>query len=291
VSRREEGAVRKSRWVTALASITVMAAACGGTAESPGAAIEGRAPNVADLWGVWIQVEDPGALGVVVGFAAPGKFSMYDGGEPVEEPRLRGAYSQRGDAIRFTSQGSVGCADGDAWTWRAGISRSGLLHVELAGAPACGLESGIRWTLIRVSPVSAAAQAIQVPTGADGPAPTVDDLGGIWLSLEGGGSSSLLLWLGSDGSFVLDNHGKLFTDPFERGEYELDGRELTFRSGGSDCGDWGWRASVPQDGVLAAVQTLEGVSQCYVPEGTAWTWVRLSPASDVLEGLSIEEAV
>jgi hypothetical protein len=280
-----------SRWVTVLASMSLVASACGGAqpAGRPGPAVEGRAPNVADLWGVWVQVEDPEARGMVLSFNAPGMFSMNDGGEPIAQPLLRGMYSQRAGTIRFTSQGSVECADGKAWTWRAGIPQSGVLHLEHAGGGACGLDAGIRWTLVRVSPSSPASETIPAPAPAGGPAPTVDDLVGMWLALkEDGGGQGILLWLGSDGAFVLDNHGKLFTVPFERGEYELAGRELTFRSGGNDCGDWGWRGSVPQDGVLAVVQTQEGVGNCYTPAGTEWTWMRLSPASDLLAGFSTE---
>lgn len=279
-------------WVVALASIAVAASACGGPGpeERPGGAVEGRTPNVADLWGVWVQVEDPDARGMVVSFNAPGRFLMIDGGEPIEQPGRRGRYSQSEDTIRFTSEGSVECADGDTWTWRAGVPESGVLNVEHVGAAACGFQAGLRWTLALVSPSSPASETVPEPAATGGAAPTLDDLGGLWLALKegGGGGQGVLLWLGSDGTFVLDNHGNLFTTPFERGEYEIEGRELTFRSGASDCGEWSWRGSIPQDGVLSAVQVREGVGSCFTPAGTEWTWMRLSPASDLLAGFSIE---
>lgn len=277
-------------WVTALASMAVAASACGGpgSEERPGGAVEGRTPNVADLWGIWVQVEDPEATGVVVSFNAPGRFSVLDG-SLIEEPTRRGGYSQRDDTIRFTSQGSVECADGDTWTWRAGIPRSGILRIEHVGAAACGFEAGLSWTLVRVAPSSPGSERIPTPSAGDGPAPTVDDLGGIWLAMKDeGGGQGILLWLLPDGTFVLDNHGELFTTPFERGEYEIDGRELTFRSGANDCGDWSWKGSIPEDGLLSAVQMLEGVGSCFTPEGTEWTWLRLSPPSDLLAGVSFE---
>jgi hypothetical protein len=88
-------------------------------AEEPSPPVEGRVPTGVDLNGIWLQVEDPDSLGVLVRFRANRTFAIDDGGELATKPDALGRFGLDEDTITFTTQGSNRCAEGDTWTWQA----------------------------------------------------------------------------------------------------------------------------------------------------------------------------
>ncbi len=52
--------------------------------------MDGRAPTAAELTGIWLQVEDPEQLGLLIQFHANRTFSFDSRGELVTNPTGRG---------------------------------------------------------------------------------------------------------------------------------------------------------------------------------------------------------
>lgn len=274
-------------WRLPLVVGALVLAACGGACADaePGPeaspAVEGEPPTLFDLSGIWLQVEDPNNLGVLVQFSSGLSFAIDDRGQLDTNPAAAGSFQLDERAITFTSEGSDLCTEGDSWGWQANVLEAGRLHVVHTeeGAGPCRIALGTEWTLIRVSPGSPDSIGITAPGQAEGRPATATDLAGIWLRA----SSDLMTRFSSDGGFAMDNHGNLGTGPAIVGTYKLDGRVIIIKVGeGSVCptGDsWKWRASVPTEGRLDTLLTDAGTGNCFEPPGTEWTFIRVSPSS------------
>jgi hypothetical protein len=276
--------------LTLAMGLALLATACGGTEEEvaqekPPVAVEKKAPTVVDLNGIWLQVEDPGSLGLLVRFRPDGRFAIDNGGQLHTDPAVRGTHRVDGDTITFTIGGGHACTSGDSWAWRASLPDNGrikIVHTEEA-AGNCRVPSGTEWTLIRVMPRtyvegSAAIRAITDAGPAEGRRPTASELAGIWFSPE-----APLVALDRDGTFVIDSNGDIDTDPAVRGTFKVDGDTSTFTIGGGHAcvpGDsWTWQTSVSEDGLLHIVHGEEAKGNCRVPSGTEWDLIRVSPSS------------
>lgn len=272
-----------------MAVCLALAACADSDKESPDAdpdlpAVEGEAPTDPDLTGIWLQVEDPDSLGVLVEFSSAGTFAMDDAGDLAANPAATGTYELQKDTITFTSKGSDECDEGDKWEWRAGVPELGQLHVVHVeeGADPCVTPLGTEWTLVRLSPSSSASADIDVAGSTKGRPPSEEEVEGVWLVPE---EDSLLIQLGPDGSFFLDNEGDLAVAPPVLGTYELGEDSIDFTiDGGYACtaGDgWAWTANLVDDGLLHISHTKAAQSgNCDVPVGVEWTLVRVSPSSE-----------
>ena len=239
-------------------------------------------PTALDLNGIWLQVEDPDALGTLVRFYPDGTFESDDRGELFAGAAAIGTFEVANDSVVFAAdERSDVCADGDSWAWRATLPADGLLHVENTeeGTGGCLVTQGTRWTLIRVYLPSATARTITAETPTGGPPPHASELKGIWLQVDPLG---VMVRFTSDGSFAIDDGGN-FTDPSVSGDYRLKRGTITFpHVAGHACpGDtFAWRARLPEDGLLRVEHIREATGSCLTPDGTLWTLVRISPRSE-----------
>jgi hypothetical protein len=215
-------------------------------------------------------------------------------GSSTRTPAAAGTYELDGRRISFESRGSTVCTEGDTWAFDASVSEEGRLHTIVTedADEECSLGVGAQWSLVRVSPSSPPSVEIAGERGAD-PVPPEDvaTLAGIWL-LEGGG---VLLRLGEDGAYAVDDAGGLGVDPADVGAFQVDRRgTVTFTSGprSRDCSEgdrWIWEqvevAVGPQreaEGGLAegGDWTLRGVATedvCNHAIADDAQWVRISP--------------
>lgn len=283
--------------LSAAAAALILTACSGGGAPGPGTGTGSPATPPAtrtlrplDLVGVWMQVEDPERLGWLVRFTSGTRFAMDDGGQLLTAPDARGTYDLDDGVMTFSNQGAARCGEGDRWSWRATLVEGGRLqvvHLDEATGP-CRIPTQTRWTLVRVSPGQPPGhEFVTASAPDDGPPPSASDLAGVWLEVQqpGGG---LVIVLGPDGSFVIDDGGYLDTDPTLSteapsvvGRYRLRGDRLTFTTTGGHACDGGtafaWRVSEPEDGLLHVEHVKEGLQNCRVPKGTVWTLLRASP--------------
>jgi hypothetical protein len=291
--REDDSMKRTSRTksVVLAALVALAAASCARngveTAPEESASVaKGWAPMATDVNGIWLQVEDPGALGLLVRFNYDGTFAMDDAGDLTTSPAATGTFELDGHSITFTSEGSDLCTDGDSWTWQASLSEGGSLHIVEAADP-CRTSHSTNWTLVRISPGSVSLRdgladgPITAAAPSHGRPPTANKLAGVWLPIE---SQGLLVRFEPDGNIAVDNHGELDTRPAILGTYKLKGRSIivTVRSGPAcQAGDkWTWKAGLSGDGHLDTVLTERGTGNCARPVGTKWTFIRVSPSSE-----------
>ncbi|HEY6567861.1 MAG TPA: hypothetical protein VI341_10135, partial [Actinomycetota bacterium] len=174
---------------------------------------QGELPTAIALNGIWLQVGDPASSGMLVSFRPDGTFSLDDRGTLSVDPLASGTFTVTDDEIAFTGVGAGRCV-GDGWAWQASIPETGLMRAVYTeeGTGACRTPLGTEWTMVRVSPATAATDAIFGPgvsdtLPSDGPAPTTRELAGIWLTIDDLGSTSLLVRFQADGEFVMDDRG------------------------------------------------------------------------------------
>jgi hypothetical protein len=211
----------------------------GGTEQLP-PTVEELPPTADRLEGIWLFRPDGDLL---LRFGRDGSFAFipdgYVGGF--------GTYEVQGQTIRFTYTGGRFCSG--AFTWEVDLPEDGRLRaVNIRSTSPCeperqlGLETN--WT--RVSPGSPAAEEITAESAGGSqqlPLRSESDLDGVWL-LEGRG---VLLRIGTDGSYVIDDGGELVTGPDDRGSFEVDSASgiltLTSAANSRTCAEgdsWIW---------------------------------------------------
>ena len=239
-------------------------------------------PTPDTLAGIWAEVQGPGfqPVGFLIRFSRDGEavfrttsisnFSGY----PTE-------YAVKGNTIRFrTTAELTPCPVGDTWTFRADLSQDGRLDIEVieGGNGQCP-RVGEEWTMVRVSPRSAAGALIVADEVAGEAAPLPAQgltgskgLTGIWHH------DGQLLSLNEDMSYAMDDGGELDTSPDEEGDYRLKGRTLTFTGETAT-------SSCPRGAVKVWKQlrldgeTLRGVvhkDECADSVGNRQAWKRIS---------------
>jgi hypothetical protein len=278
------------RWLIPMVAMALVLAACGGATVEKGAprrenspVAQVRPPTSIELSGIWLQVEDPGRLGLLVQFTPDnGTFAIDNRGNLARSPAGRGTYELDEDTITFTNRGSDLCNEGDSWAWQARLLDEGKLHIvhtEEAAGP-CRVPLRTEWTLVRLSPSSPAVGALTAAGPAEGRPPTPSELAGIWFVVEAPG---LLVQLSTDGSFIIDSGGHLAGGPAVRGTHKMEGDRITFSiTGAHSCsnGDsWAWQARLLDEGKLHIVHTEEAAGSCRIRRGTEWTLIRVSPSS------------
>jgi hypothetical protein len=238
----------KRRWVkVSLAAVAATAlaaplAGCGGGDEPPNGEAEevaspeertaaGETPIRSELVGIWLvdEIDFEGRL--LVSFNRNGTFAIDDRGLLDTTPAAAGNYRLDGKLIMFESSGSDICTEGDTWAFEAGVPDEGRLTtvVREDAADECSLGVGTEWRWIRVSPSSPPGNELRGERGEDAVPPEDEEtLAGIWL-LEGSG---VLLRIGEDRSYALDDAGRLGVQPLDVGSFRLDRQgALTFTSG------------------------------------------------------------
>jgi hypothetical protein len=251
--------------------------------DQPPPTVEELPPTVERLAGIWLIRPDGDLL---LGFGRDGRFAFipdgYAGGF--------GTYEVKGRTISFTYTGGRFCSG--SFTWEAGLPEDGRLRaVNIRSTSPCeperqvGLETN--WT--RVSPRSAAADEITAVTSPREPRQlplqSESSLLGVWL-LEGRG---VLLRVGWDGSYVIDDGGELVTDPDDEGTFEGDSARgmLTFTSGADSrtCAEgdrWVWNTAELSSNAELGVRRLRGVvieDACGKDLGPSLAWFRLQDLS------------
>lgn len=240
-------------------------------------AIEGAAPTVEALTGVWVSEAGDGLM---TEYTADGRWVTDDGGLLDTDPWNRGTYTIEGRSItqeaeRSPQEGGYFCMRLDA-----GLLEDGRLLTVNREDPDCLAFAGTEVTWIRVSPPSAPSAAItaDVPPGGWSTLPlgTGSLLRGIWL-LEGGGH---LLRLATDGTYALDGDGTLATDPDDVGTFEVDREAGTITlSTGPDshaCSEGDTLLWVDAQYGGNAIRSELGSTDCSAHEGLSGTWIRIS---------------
>lgn len=129
-----------------------------------------------------------------------------------------------------------------------------------------------------------------LPT-VEGSVPTTENLAGIWVSVHGSSPTSLMMQLNPDGTYAIDDSGRVATTPAVAGTYEIEGDRIALvageRSAKCTIGDiFAMRAGVSEDGRLETVFVEPG---CTVAAGTRYTWARVSPRSKAGAAISFGE--
>lgn len=132
-------------------------------------------------------------------------------------------------------------------------------------------------------------------TRAEGSAPTVEELQGIWYEDRGEGEypEPMMFWFAPDGTFTWG--GVLDTDSWTTANYEIAGHRITFTDVGGSCGGgftFSWDVGIVAEGRIEAVH--QGSSHddptvmggCYLPVGERYGLTRVSPTSPAAEDLS-----
>lgn len=241
-------------------------------------AVEELPPTVDRLAGIWLM--EGGSL--MLRFGSDGTFAFIPDGDVGGF----GTYEVDGQTITFVYTGGRFCSGG--FEWNASLLGDGRLRaVNVSSSSPCEPERqvGLETTWTQVSPRSAAVEKITADVSSEVfrplPPGSRSILHGIWL-LEGSG---ILLRLGADGSYDIDDGGELVTDPDDVGTFEVDGESstLTFTSGADSrtCAEddiWVWTSAELGEGVLRVVVTEDG---CGKDLGPDLVWVRLQPSRQV----------
>jgi hypothetical protein len=241
--------------------------------------IEGRAPTIERLTGVWAEDEGsrPGEFPFVAWFSADGSFAFESDGE-FESPAVAGTYEIAGDVVTFHVGGEV-CQSGDILEWRARVTDDGRLNAVLirdAPGESCGLAVGTPMSFTRVSPVSPASLAIA--TGKPGPdaghLSSASQLAGVWLGRDTGDLISFNWY----GTYRRDGSGLIGTDPNDEGTYRIEDGSVAFTSGegsvGCAAGDVTvWTRVRLDEGALRAF--VEAADDCGREAGVVEIWVRV----------------
>jgi len=261
-----------------------------GTPPSKEVIVGGLVPTASRLAGIWLldggTTASPGEGALLVRFSPDGTVVFDSWGTLDTTPAVRGTYRLEGRVVSFRAGSqSIACRAGDTWTWQAGLPEEGRLKAVIVedGTDNCRTGLGTELTFTRVSPLSPYFDLTFPTVGSNvQPPPDAYAVAGIWL-LKGSGA---LLRLSGEGTYAIDDAGRLGTAPSDSGTFRVHGRTLTFTSGAgsSAChqGDtWVWR------GVGQRLRALRGTvtrDECPARVGGA-TWnvhdivaYRLSPA-------------
>jgi hypothetical protein len=124
------------------------------------------------------------------------------------------------------------------------------------------------------TPSGTEAVPIQVTESLPWAPPTANELLGKW-DQEG---QRVVVWFKPDGTFAIDNHGRLETDPFADGTFELEESTVTFTSDpGGGCGGatFVWEVGLDEGGSDDRLQVLVTKGACGALTGEQWTFARV----------------
>jgi hypothetical protein len=213
-------------------------------------AVAGDEPEPAGLVGVWVL---EGAHRLLL-LAQDGRFAVDDRGVLDTDPAAGGTWALDGRTLRFANGAeSAICSDGAEWSLRAGRLEDGAIETVFAAGddPQCPVGVGTRWQWIRISPQSPSGLEVGGETPDDeGVIPDAATLRGVWL-LEG---TSTVLRLGDDGTYVLDDDGRLL-EPADSGTFAADAGVVSLTSGPDS------RRCSPGDRLVWNVRLLTGPSR------------------------------
>ena len=120
-------------------------------------------PTPERLAGIWARVQGPDLQPTqfVARFSTDGQFVFDNSGEFDSYPAIVGTYAVQGDTISFGTTSTETCPIADKWAFRATLSQDGRLDIVFIedGTGRCRVGVGTEWTLVRVSPHSAAGGA------------------------------------------------------------------------------------------------------------------------------------
>ena len=215
-----------------------------------------------------------------------GTFAFDNGGYIDTDPFVAGTYELDGDVVDVTVEDG-GCTV--VPDYHAEMTADGAMQIVFTetGDQACDVGLGTEWTLIRLSPSSAAGAAISPPTtGGSEPAPPgVTLVNGIWLR-EGSGQ---LLRLSGDHTYAIDDSGVLGIEPDDTGTWEIESDAVMLVSAGSaSCteGDTHVLDDVLVDSVRLTeanatstrrIRSVAAEPECRIYGTGDQTWIRVSP--------------
>lgn len=245
----------------------------GGETDQDGPGIHGAPPTTENLIGIWHN-QSAEEASLLVQFGPDGTYAIDHHGELDTRPYSFGTYEVEGRTVSFA--GSAG-----EWEWEAAIPEDGWLLTLSIRDNTGDLAPGTEWTWVRVSPGSPAGAQITAPAASGEGVPPSEEwqLSGIWL-LEGTGQ---LLRFSTDGTYALDDRGRLRGDPNDQGTFEVDGKGTIMLTSGAQshtCAEgtsWVWK----DVRVIVSIGTLRGVvtkDDGKRDLGPDMTWVRLSPS-------------
>jgi hypothetical protein len=247
------------------------------TTESELPDVEGPAPTVDELAGVWnlhdVPAEGWDPLLAQMDRDGNAVFDLF--GRLDTSPAVVATYTHDGDTISFVAEPDSEICPGDSWTWRVGVPEDGRLHIVFTEG-GCTVPLGAEWAGSRVSPRSAAGAEITFDSAADGfVMPSVVALRGIWL-LEGEG---VLLRMSGGGTYARDDAGQLAASPVDAGTFEFEDGTLIMTSGSDSeiCAEGDVRVFEDVRINGRVLQTTSVTDACEGADGAELRWLRLSP--------------
>ena len=215
-----------------------------------------------------------------------GTFAFDNGGYIDTNPFVAGSYELVDEIVDLNVEVG-GCTV--VPDYRPELTSDGTLRIVFTetGDNACDVGVGTAWTLIRLSPSSAAGAALSTAGASESnPLPTSSiRVGGIWLR-EGSGQ---LLRLSGERTYTIDDSGLLGIEPDDTGTWDLEDDTITLTSAGSAVCTEG-DAHVLDDVVVDAVdlpedaatptrrfRSVAGEPDCRTYGIGDQTWIRVSP--------------
>jgi hypothetical protein len=134
-------------------------------AGSAGATSAQRDATLRELRGLWLQVADPGHLGLLIDFGADGSFTMDGRGRLGDDPEAHGTVHIAEGILTFWSRGSSVCPGSVGWQRRGSLPVSGELRIATTrgGGDGCPGTPRVATTFVRISPSSYASGPLFEP--------------------------------------------------------------------------------------------------------------------------------
>jgi hypothetical protein len=132
---------------------------------SAGATAAQRDATLRELRGLWLQVTDPGHLGLLIAFGPDGSFTMDGRGRLGDDPEAHGTVHIAEGILTFSARGSSVCPGNVGWERRGSLPVSGELRIATTrgGGDGCPGTPRVATTFVRISPSSYASGPLFEP--------------------------------------------------------------------------------------------------------------------------------
>ena len=187
--------------------------------------VAARVPTEEELYGIWWKPDNS-----LFRWNADGSYAVDDEGHLVSSPEDIGTFALTDATLTMESgPDATFCTDGDLGTSEVQLLDEGILFLRATEATGC---FGVRdWVVFRVSPSVGVEcdDELAVPDSARpfGSEPLAFLRPGTWLVDCG----PRLVHFTSEGTYVIDDQGKLAVSPADSGTFEQTDDTVTFTSG------------------------------------------------------------